>query len=110
MSQRIWPGGFFLVLFLVASISPLLAQAEKPRSKGKGRDPLKFTFLKEEGFPLNVDPKIVPAAEATLGEGDLVMGIVHGGEARAYPVNYMNGPHNEVVNDRLGETAVAPSW
>lgn len=59
---------------------------------------------------LNVSPEHVPAAEAALGDSDLVMGVVINGEARAYPVNYMNGPKNEVVNDTLGGQAIASTW
>ena len=69
-----------------------------------------FTHLREGGFPLNVDPKIISAADAEIGDEDMVMGVVINGEARAYPVNYMNGPYNEVVNDELGGQAIAPSW
>ena len=69
-----------------------------------------FTMLRPDGFPLNVDPEVVPAEEAPLQPGDMVMGVEIGGQARAYPVNYMNGPFNEVVNDLLGGVAIAPSW
>ena len=69
-----------------------------------------FTHLRDGGFPLNVDPEIVSAAEVDIDDDDMVMGIVINGEARAYPVNYMNGPFNEVVNDELGGQAIAPSW
>ena len=74
------------------------------------RDRSDFTFLREEGFPLNLDPEIVSAEDAGLGDDDIVVGIVLNGEPRAYPVNYMNGPFNEVVNDELGGEAIAPSW
>lgn len=83
------------------------AQGER---RGSSDDPAAFTFLNDEGFPLNVDPEIVAAAVADLDDGDIIMGIVLNGEARAYPVNYMNGPYNEVVNDELGGQAIAPSW
>lgn len=73
-------------------------------------DPSKMTFLNEEGFPLNVDPKHVAAGEAPLEEGDIILGVHLAGEARAYPVNYMNGPQNEVVNDLLGGQAIASTW
>jgi len=79
------------------------------RSSGP-RDRSDFTMLREEGFPLNSDPTIVPADEAPIGDEDMVMGVVINGEARAYPVNYMNGPTNEVVNDTLGGEAISPSW
>ena len=74
------------------------------------KDRSAFTHLTEGGYPLNVDPKIVTADQVDIGDDDLVMGIVLNGEARAYPVNYMNGPYNEVVNDELGGQAIAPSW
>ena len=74
------------------------------------RDRSDFTHIEEGGFPLNLDPEIVPAGEAGLDDDDIVMGVVIGDEARAYPVNYMNGPYNEVVNDTLGGTPIAPSW
>ena len=74
------------------------------------RDRSEFTLLRDEGFPLNVDPEIVPADQAPIGDDDIVMGVVINGQARAYPVNYMNGPYNEVVNDELGGEAIAPSW
>jgi len=70
-----------------------------------------FTHLEDGGFPLNLNPEIVSASEATdIQDDDMVMGVVLNGEARAYPVNYMNGPYNEVVNDELGGEKIAPSW
>lgn len=69
-----------------------------------------FTHLRDGGFPLNVEPEIVGAGDVDIDDGDLVMGVVIAGEPRAYPVNYMNGPYNEVVNDELGGQAIAPSW
>ena len=83
---------------------------KKVKKKKQGRNRLEFVNLREEGFPLNVNPEHVSAADAPLQDGDMVMGIVLGGEARAYPVNYMGGPTNEVVNDTLGGQAIAPSW
>lgn len=88
-------------------IERLEKAAPEPRAP---QDRSEFTLMREEGFPLNVEPEIVPAGEAPIGDDDIVMGIVINGEARAYPVNYMNGPYNEVVNDELGGEAIAPSW
>lgn len=70
-----------------------------------------FTHLEEGGFPLNNNPEVVSISEASdVQDDDMVMGVVINGEARAYPVNYMNGPYNEVVNDELGGEKIAPSW
>ncbi len=93
-----------------SSIERSEAQDYYRRASRGPRDRSDFTMLREEGFPLNVNPELISAGQAEIGDDDLVMGIVHNGEARAYPVNYMNGPTNEVVNDVLGGTAIAPSW
>lgn len=74
------------------------------------RDLSEMSGYRDAGFPLNVDPEIISAAEAELGDDDLVMGIVIEGQARAYPVNYMNGPLNEVVNDTLAGEPIASTW
>lgn len=91
------------------AVLPPFSLAQKTQ-RGEPKDRSDFTLLKEEGFPLNVDPEVVPASKAPLENGDMVLGVVIEGEPRACPVNYMNGPTNEVVNDTLGGTAIAPSW
>ena len=74
------------------------------------RDLSEMSGHRDAGFPLNVDPEIITAADADLGDDDLVIGIVIEGQARAYPVNYMNGPLNEVVNDTLAGEPIASTW
>ena len=74
------------------------------------RDLSEMSGQRDAGFPLNVDPKIITAADADLGDDDLVMGVEIDGQARAYPVNYMNGPLNEVVNDTLAGEPIASTW
>ena len=74
------------------------------------QDASDFTYLDEGGVPLNTDLQIVSAHEAEIDDSELVMGVVIAREARAYPVNYMLGPYNEIVNDVLGGRPIAPSW
>ena len=62
------------------------------------------------GFPVHSKPEIVSASEVEIGSDDLVIGVVLDGLPRAYPVNYMNGPMNEIVNDMLGITPIAATW
>jgi hypothetical protein len=45
-----------------------------------------------------------------LKDQEMVIGVVVEGLARAYPVNIMWGPENEVVNDTLGKTPITTSW
>jgi hypothetical protein len=99
-------------LMLMLAVCGQLEQQAPVAKGGKKKigDVLKFVHLEEKGFPLNINPEIIAANEADIDDGDMVMGIVINGEARAYPVNYMGGPTNEVVNDRLGGQAIAPSW
>jgi hypothetical protein len=89
-------------LLIVASLPAVLA--------AEPRDVSGFTHIEEGGFPLNVNPTIVAADQAEIGDSDMVMGVVINGEARAYPLNYMNGPYNEIVNDQLGGVPITPSW
>jgi len=63
-----------------------------------------------EGFPPTFAQEFVSAGEARLGNDDLVIGVVVDGKARAYPVNFMNGPLHEVVNDRVGDREIAATW
>jgi hypothetical protein len=61
-------------------------------------------------LPIKTVRHTAGAAEATLKDGEMVIGVVVDGRARAYPVNLMWSPENEVVNDTLGDTAVATAW
>jgi len=50
----------------------------------------------------------VAADAVDLQEDELVVGVVLDGQAIAYPVRYL--AMSEVVNDRVGDTPIAPSW
>lgn len=58
--------------------------------------------------PVPVDLPSVPAAEARLKDDELVLGVVVGGRAMAYPIRYL--AMYEVVDDRVGDTPLAPTW
>ena len=51
-----------------------------------------------------------PPREAKLADVELVIGVVVGAEARAYPVNLMWGPESEALNDTLGGVPVVATW
>ncbi len=63
-----------------------------------------------DDFPIRSAPRVVPAEEAKLADTDLVMGVTIAGRSRAYPVNLMWGPQDEVLNDELGGAAIAATW
>ena len=54
------------------------------------------------------DPEFVPAADSGWGDGTLVLGVEVEGEARAYPVAYLN--RREMVIDQVGGTPLLVSW
>jgi hypothetical protein len=93
-----------LALLLSAGARPALAQERT------NRDQSGYTELHEPGFPPKSGLAAVPAAQAALHDGDLVLGVVVGGEPRAYPVNLMWEPQNEALNDTLGGAAIAVTW
>ena len=43
-------------------------------------------------------------------KGDLVIGLVAGGQAFAYPINMLGGPQREIVNDEFGGVAFCVNW
>ena len=63
-------------------------------------------------FPAITDAPIAPAAKIgdRVHDGELVLGVVVDGEARAYPINMLTNPTREIINDVLGKTAIAATW
>jgi hypothetical protein len=45
-----------------------------------------------------------------VANGELVLGVVVKGEARAYPINMLTGPRREIINDTLGGRPIAATW
>lgn len=45
-----------------------------------------------------------------LGEAERVIGVVVGGQSRAYPLNMLTGPTREIFNDVLGGQPIAVTW
>ena len=72
------------------------------------------------GVFLSVLPRFKPITEFSiletvdtvgkLEDDELVLGIEINGEARAYPLNVLNGPLREIFNDTVGGRAIAATW
>ena len=58
------------------------------------------------------DAPAIPADEVTdqVSDQELVLGVVVGDQARAYPINMLTGPSREIINDTLGGSAIAATW
>jgi hypothetical protein len=61
-----------------------------------------------DGIPALSDPQTVAAEGAPYADDDTVIGVVQGGEARAYPIAILNW--HELVNDTLGGRPVLVSF
>ena len=61
-----------------------------------------------DGIPSIDRPRFVPASRVTLAPADRVLGVVHRGIARAYPVRILNW--HEVVNDVIGGDPIAVTY
>lgn len=63
----------------------------------------------KDGIPAILRPLFTRAAQATfLADGDRVLGMSHGQEAKAYPVKILNW--HEIVNDTIGGQPVAITY
>lgn len=45
-----------------------------------------------------------------VSDNELVLGIEINGQARAYPINMLCGPSREIINDHVGNLAIAATW
>src|SRR2546423_6323186 len=82
-------------------------------SDAKDRSP-KFEAIRHmEPLRPVTNPPVEMAASYTnkwLTDSELVLGITMDGQARAYPLNMISGPHREIINDTLGGAPIAVSW
>ena len=62
----------------------------------------------KDGIPSVDDPSFRPIAEADLADDEPVVGVVRGGEAKAYPRRILS--QHEIVNDVIGGEPVAVTY
>lgn len=93
-----------LIAALFAAVLPLAAQDDFERESRQA--------VPRDGFPVFDSPRMVSADEAetqfNLGADDAVIGVAHGGEAKAYPISVMG--NHELGNDTVGGAAITVTW
>lgn len=65
-------------------------------------------LLRRDSIPPVYDPSFVDAGSIDWEDDTLVIGVEHEGEAKAYPVSFLN--RREMVIDWIGGTPVLVSW
>lgn len=91
-------------LFLLAPVVGFLGVVQAQETDIEG-----FERILQRGAISSIDdPKFVSAEEAEIGEDAWILGVVVGGEARAYSLNLLN--HHEIVNDEISGKPVAAVW
>ena len=90
-------------------------------SKDKKFQPPSFKLTQKSDFKPKVlmkaqkpivDIKFISVTEANviLNPDDLVIGININGDARAYPISMLTGPHREIFNQTVGGKPIAITW
>ena len=72
-------------------------------------DEIKSGGPPKDGIPALLNPKLIPANQATyLKDKDRVLGIAEGNEAKAYPIRILNW--HEIVNDTINGRPILISY
>jgi hypothetical protein len=104
-----------LTLAVMAVGGSVFAQQSGSDGNQQGENPLVFNPVKGRvGLTWKpiVDAPFVAAKDVTdqVFPEELVVGVVFGGQARAYPLNMLSGPSREIINDTVGGRTIAATW
>lgn len=92
------------------AIAALVATVFTTASEGQAQPAYTPKTVLPRAMRAITDPQIIPAARAEIADNELIIGVVVGGESRAYPINQLTGPRREIINDVLAGTAIAATW
>jgi len=104
------PGGYHAFKArLLARIDPALGRSfAAPSAQGLRIEEIVVSGTPPPADALGAPPVVVAARDARLDGGEPVVGVALGGEARAYPLRWLDWL--EVANDRLGGRDIAVAW
>lgn len=112
-------GGRVLLALMIPLLAGTPVRAEEEEKKPlPPRKTVKGHMQSRPGGPTwDVEVKVhpapddlpsVPAAAAPINDSDLVLGVVLDGQAVAFPIRFL--AMYEVIDSRVGDTPVAPTW
>ena len=96
---------FFFIALVIITLLTIFAQTDE-----KKRNFQPVTLMKP--LPAIVDAPIKTREEmdGKINGEELVLGVTINGSSRGYPINMLNGPRREIINDTLGGKAIAATW
>lgn len=107
----------YRLLFSVISIGMtpfLLAGCGAPVVESNSTHPEFRAFPAKPAQDPIIEPPIKRLTELDksdyLQDDDLVIGVALNGDYRAYPLNQLTGPKQEVINDYLGDQPILVTW
>lgn len=101
------------LVFLIVGAPCLVAQQPAPSGNTQSDPASEFNPRRLlSPFRPIVGAPVIPAKKVTdqVFPGELVLGVVVRGQARAYPINMLTGPSREIINDKLGGQPIAATW
>ena len=89
-----------------------LSDAERYVDQDFGPNPPGHDVLRGKKFLPMRDARYGSADDVKdrVRDEDLVIGLVVGGQAFAYPINMLGGPQREIVNEEWGGIAFCVNW
>lgn len=100
------PAALAVTGFFLCAAAPASPKVPTPTPDPQ-KDPI-VQLLVRDAIPAIRQPRFVRADEAKLADGERVLGVVIGGEARAYPLIDLDA--HEVVDDVVGGKPIAATW
>ena len=110
---RSGPWSFLVIAFLAVALLIGAGCAESTQESSEAAADFRPIPAKLVQQPIT-EPPIERAADMPssdfVKDNDLVIGVALNGDYRAYPLNQMTGPKQEVINDYLGDRPILVTW
>ena len=97
------------ILIICGSLISLI-RAQRVSNPAPGFRPTRLLDPQPTITNNDVEIKTVEQVGNDLKPNELVIGVEVAGQFRAYPINMLTGPRREIVNDQLGDRAIATTW